>query len=126
MKTKTTNKFINAMYNNVFYVMPGDLNSLYKIMYGESPVYYNCGVYGWNYDCYINYETDTAIMHGYRNMTGKKADSEILKKYADKAEKIIDRINWKWETRQKHLNEIRKKCFYELVKKDLAWWETEH
>ena len=126
MKTKTTNKFINAMFENVYYVMPSDLNSLYKIMYGESPAYYNCCVHGWNYDCYINYEADTAIMHGYRNMTGKKADSEILRVYADKAEKIIDKINWKWETRQKHLNEIRKECFYELVKKDLAWWEVEH
>lgn len=84
-KIKTTRKEINNMFSNVFYCGYCDLQ---HIISKSEAVYYNCGVYGWNFDVFIDYPTDTAITTGYRNMTGRRIPSEIIEKYSSAAKEI--------------------------------------
>lgn len=84
-KIKTTRKEINNMFSNVFYCGYCDLQ---HIISKSEAVYYNCGVYGWNFDVFIDYPTDTAITTGYRNMTGRRIPSEIIEKYSNAAKEI--------------------------------------
>lgn len=85
MKRKTTNKYINSNYKKVF---RSGYCDLYPIVVSD-PVYYNCGLYGWNYDAYVNYKYDICITTGYRNMTGARIPGEILKKYKLIAENAL-------------------------------------
>ncbi len=56
-----------------------------------SPVAFNSGVYGWNYDVYTfeQYSTNIAICTGYRGMPGIPIDYNIYTKYEAKAKEII-------------------------------------
>ena len=112
-KIKTTNKHIKAIWNNVYRCGYCDLQ---YIMRGEEPVYYNCGVYGWNYDVYCDYKRDVAITTGYRNMTGRVIPNELIKRYSDIAKEILEDY-WKkpYEEIQKALADNREKFFDELV-----------
>lgn len=89
---------------------------LQKIMRFENPVYYNCGVYGWNCDIFVDFKNDIAITTGYRNMRGESIDSAIIDKYNQKADQIESQFDWtKYEE--------KKQAFYELVEefyKELA------
>ena len=51
--------------------------------------YYNCGVYGWNCDLYIDWKHDAIITTGYRNTRGRRIPRELIEKYAKKADKIV-------------------------------------
>lgn len=84
-KIKTDMKRINNGFKKVFRCGYCDLQFIFKY---EEPQYYNCGVYGWNCDIYVDYSRDIAITTGYRNMRGVPIPHEILKKYSDIAEKI--------------------------------------
>lgn len=67
----------------VYYVGYCDLQFLLS-----DPVFYNTGVYGWNWDGYLLHDRfgRTIIINtGYRNMTGKEIPWEIAKKYDDLA-----------------------------------------
>ena len=114
MKIKTTNKYIKAMYRNVFSCGYCDLQEITRGI--DEPIYYNCGVYGWNYDGYVDYRTDTAITTGYRNMTGARIPSEILKKYTEKAKKIREKYSFsEWDKEKKALEKNYRKFIDELV-----------
>jgi hypothetical protein len=112
-KIKTTNKYINQVWNHVFRAGYCDLQ---YIMKGEDPVYYNCGVYGWNWDGYCDYKRDIAITTGYRNMTGERIPDEIIEKYTKIAKEICEDY-WKkpYEEVQKALEENRENFFEELL-----------
>lgn len=84
-KIKTSMKYIKALYPVVFRCGYGDLQFICN---GVDPVYYNCGVYGWNCDIYVNYKYDAAITTGYRNMRGVRIPDEIIRKYSKIAENI--------------------------------------
>ena len=76
MKRQVTNKFIKSYDNRIFLA---DEN----IMQFKTADYYNCGVYGWNYDAW-HVDVDTVILGGYRvNNTciDKIIDYETCKKY---------------------------------------------
>lgn len=88
MKTKTTRKYINAVWQNIYRAGYCDLQ---YIMHGTDPVYYNTGVYGWNWDAYADYKTDAVITTGYRNMTGKRVPGDLVEKYTERAKEIIRR-----------------------------------
>lgn len=88
MKTKATRKSINYVWKNVYRAGYCDLQ---YIMHGKEPMYYNSGVYGWNWDAYVDAKTDTAITTGYRNMTGRRVPDEIIEKYTERAKEIIRR-----------------------------------
>ena len=112
-KIKTTNKYINQVWKNVFRCGYCDLQ---YIMRGEEPVYYNCGVYGWNYDAYCDYKRDIAITTGYRNMTGHRIPDEIIEKYTNIAKEICEGYwNKPYEEVQNALAENREKFFEELA-----------
>lgn len=69
----------------VYYVGDNDLQCLLRF---ERPVFYNAGVYGWNWDGYLLFDRSgrmIIINTGYRNMTGRKIPWEIAKKYNDLA-----------------------------------------
>lgn len=112
-KIKTTNKYINQVWNHVFRAGYCDLQ---YIMKGEEPVYYNCGVYGWNWDGYCDYKRNIAITTGYRNMTGQRIPDEIIEKYTEIAKQICEDY-WKkpYEEVQKALEENRENFFEELL-----------
>lgn len=87
-KVKTDMKRIRNGYKKVFRAGYCDLQNIYRFEY---PQFYNCGVYGWNCDIYIDYKRDIAITTGYRNMVGANIPSDIFKKYNDKAKQILEK-----------------------------------
>jgi hypothetical protein len=87
-KIKTTRKEINNRFSKVFYCGYCDLQ---RICSRDDIVYYNAGVYGWNFDVYVDYKNDIAITTGYRNMTGRRIPSEIIEKYTSAANEIHKR-----------------------------------
>jgi hypothetical protein len=112
-KIKTTNKYINQVWGNVYRCGYCDLQ---YIMRGEDPVYYNCGVYGWNYDAYCDYKRNIAITTGYRNMTGRVIPNELINRYSEIAKDILkDYWNKPYEEVQKALAENRENFFEELI-----------
>lgn len=84
-KIKTTRKEINNRFSKVFYCGYCDLQNICS---RDDIVYYNSGVYGWNFDVYVDYKNDIAITTGYRNMTGARIPSEIIEKYSNAAKEI--------------------------------------
>lgn len=93
MKIQTTMKDIVNRFNKVYRCGYCDLE---KIMQYNEPQYYNCGVYGWNCDIYVDYKNDIAISTGYRNMRGESIPKELIEKYSVIAESIYK--DWKsWE-----------------------------
>ena len=112
-KIKTTNKYIKAVWGNVYRCGYCDLQ---YIMRGEEPVYYNCGVYGWNYDVYCDYKRNIAITTGYRNMTGKQIPSELIEKYSKIAKEIgRDAIGTPWQEIKEAYEQNRENFFEELA-----------
>lgn len=91
---------------------------LYDIMRYREPMYYNAGVYGWNCDIYTDYKTDIAITTGYRNMTGERIPSELIKKYSDIAKNIVEKmehmIPYPYEAIKEALDQNRRNFFDEL------------
>lgn len=69
--------------------------------------FYNCGVYGWNCDIYVDPYHDLIITTGYRNMRGEIIPSDIIDKY-----------NVLMDERQSYeeIEEIRKAFFEELAR----------
>ena len=86
-KIKTDMKRINNGFRKVFRAGYCDLQYIFRC---EEPKYYNCGVYGWNCDIYVDYSRDIAITTGYRNMRGKQIPADLIKKYSDIAKEIIN------------------------------------
>lgn len=111
-KVHTSIKNIRNGWRKTFRVGYCDLQN---IMRGQDPQYYNAGVYGWNCDIYCDYKRDIAISTGYRNMTGERIPSEILKKYDDRAKKILEGMWVKpYEEYMKELEENRENFLDEL------------
>lgn len=111
-KQHATIKYIRALWGKTFRC---GYCELYYIFYNEEPVYYNSGVYGWNCDIYCDYKRDIAITTGYRNMTGERIPSEILKKYTDIAKSIIENQGkMPFDEIKKALNENRENFLDEL------------
>lgn len=84
-KIKTDMKSLNNGFRKVFRAGYCDLQYIYKY---NDPQFYNCGVYGWNCDIYVDYKRDIAITTGYRNMRGASIPYDLIKKYSDIAKKI--------------------------------------
>ena len=98
MKLKTTNPYLNKLFTKVYCCGYCDLQDIVVI----DPTYYNAGVYGWNYDAYVDYSNDMVITTGYRNMTGKRIPDDLIKEYSKKATEIKKQYGyWNDETREK-------------------------
>ena len=98
------------------YVYTREYIFLQHIFYNDAPVYYNFGVYGWNFDAYIDYSTDTAITTGYRNMIGERIPDELIRKYDKKAREILKKYSWMdQKKRDKALEKNKEKFMKELL-----------
>ena len=75
-----------------------------------SPIAYNSGVYGWNYDVYTfeQYSTNIAICTGYRGMPGKNLYTAGIscREWDKKAEEII--LKYQWDDVDKGKEELEK------------------
>ena len=77
---------------------------LVTLLKNHSPIAYTCGVYGWNFDVYNVY--GKTICTGYRNMPGRKANSEAV--YEEKARAISDNYDLSWEERRDRIESLLK------------------
>ena len=111
-KVKTDMKRIRNGYAKVFRCVYCDLYYIYRY---ENPQFYNCGVYGWNCDIYIDYKRDIAITTGYRNMAGERIPDEIIRKYSAIAKTIVENGSFTdFEKVEKELEENRENFLNEL------------
>lgn len=107
MKIETTKKYINNLYDNKIVLGYCDL---YNLLHTDEPTYYTHGVYGWNADIYT-YDLDTVIVTGYRPFGNIRPERETIKKYEEKAKKVIEKyLSFKgqevFEKRQKALKKL--------------------
>lgn len=82
MKIKATRKSIVESSTRVVSAGYCDLQNL---LINHSPIAYNAGVYGWNFDAYEI--DDLTICTGYRNMPGKLANN--IREYDERARRIL-------------------------------------
>lgn len=82
MKLKATRKSIVETSTRVVSAGYCDLQNL---LINHSPIAYNAGVYGWNFDAYEI--DDLTICTGYRNMPGKRANN--IREYEERARRIL-------------------------------------
>lgn len=73
MKNFTTSPAVSRNYSTVLKIPYCALQSLLS---HETPVSYNRGLYGWNYDVYA--VDGVAIVTGYRNMPGARVPDSII------------------------------------------------
>ena len=111
MKIQTTMKYIQYLYKKVFRCGYCDLQYIFRY---EDPVYYNCGVYGWNCDVYVDNKRDIAITTGYRNMRGKSIPAELLEKYSAIAKEICNTRGEPYAVTKAKLDENRENFLAEL------------
>ena len=88
MKIKTTRKAIIATSPRLVSVGYCEVQTLLRY---HSPVAYNSGVYGWNFDVYQIH--GLTICTGYRGMPGRRANN--AGEYEWKALEAVKRLNWK-------------------------------
>lgn len=113
MKFKTTSKQIKNNYGARFIFQAGYCE-LQNIFRGISPIAYNAGIYGWNYDLF---DIDgVAFTTGYRSMIGRNIPYELIKKYNKKVAQIDSRYNWNdYDKKNKAMARMRKSFIKELL-----------
>ena len=106
MKFKTTTKRIKENYGQNYILSIGYCDLQFLLKY-ENPIAYTSGIYGWKYDLYDI--DDIAICTGYGGQPkGKNFDYSLVRKYDDKARKIIETLKKDNETWEKYDNKQRK------------------
>ena len=111
MKIKTTMKAIKETTSPMNLYRAGYCD-LQDILTGVEPIAYTCGVYGWNCDIYETH--GVTITTGYRGMTGKPIDIELIRKYSKKIQAIKNDYTVKYEVRMNKIARLRHKFFNEL------------
>lgn len=99
------------MFRNVYSAGGYCLKNIF--MYVDA-TYYGCGVYGWNYDAYVDYTTDSVIMWGDRGTFGKMIPYEFLEKWNEKFKAFWDNNSYSDESLEKAEN-LRAEFFNELL-----------
>ena len=87
MKIKTTRKAIIATSPRLVSVGYCEVQTLLRY---HSPVAYNSGVYGWNFDVYQIH--GLTICTGYRGMPGRRANN--AGEYERKAREAVETLGW--------------------------------
>lgn len=116
-KCKVTGKWLKENYSCVSL----GYCDIQWLLHYESPLYYNSGLYGWNYDAYII--GDYALCTGYRGMpsTVKTVENkyDIAREYDRKAEKIINEgLNFstdEFKNKKERLSEILSEMLEKIV-----------
>lgn len=105
-KIKITNKELKNMYNEIYII-----NDKTLCLYLEAR-FFNCGIYGWNYDVY-ELDCDTCLITGYRNQTGIKIPYKLEEKYKKKIKKLYNsdlEYNKKIEKNKKIIEKMILEC----------------
>lgn len=111
MKIKTTRKYIRAVYDTILSV---NYCGAQFLLWNDSPIYYNSGVYGWNCDYHII--NGVCICTGYRpHGISTKETIEITNKYDKMAKAIIDDYNLPYEKRVGYVGALRGMWIDELI-----------
>ena len=100
MKFKTTQKEVK---NNYRYIFKIPCCGAWHLLQGREPEAYTAGVYGWSADIY-SYGS-VAIVTGYRPF-GESCNRDILRKYEEKAKKIYNNNNYKYNTKINKINKL--------------------
>lgn len=101
-KCRTTRKWLASNYTCVS-IGYCDLQSL---LHFQSPDYYTCGVYGWNFDCYTF--GDYAITTGYRGMISHVDRLNNSSEYELKAREILKKQWDDYDACKKEVNALLK------------------
>ena len=94
-KCKTTRKWLNENYNCISVSYCG----IQSLLYGKSPTFYTCGVYGWNCDAYLlttRSGQTICLTTGYRGMIDNFPNNNNYKlytKYDQKAEAVRNNLS---------------------------------
>lgn len=77
------------------------------LLRNHEPLYYTCGVYGWNFDAYLFYEAHEAITicTGYRGMVGSRP-SVSVEPYEKVASKIWSDYSRPYEERKTEVEKL--------------------
>lgn len=115
MKFKITRRELTENYR----VVSVPFCELQHLLRYCSPIAYNSGIYGWNYDVYtfLQYGTNIAICTGYRNMPGKSLNTMGIncKEWDQKAKDIIAKCQWQYyEKEKKELEKLLKEFLDKL------------
>lgn len=112
MKLKTTKKDVMSSYNNIISIGYCDAQFLLR---GVEPIAYTHGVYGWNADIY-NVD-GVAIVTGYRPFgTIHASYNGIVKKYDEKARKLLRDYNADYKKQLAKVNKLLHKFIEEATK----------
>ena len=103
---------------NNYLVLQVGYCEMYYLLYFESPVFYNAGSYGWNYDGYIitycRGRRTVAISTGYRPI-GRQVDYNILQRYEQEAKSIIEHRNMSTEEKRARISDLLNNCIIDLL-----------
>lgn len=110
-KFKTTRKQIKNNFSKIFSCGYCDLDELTD----KSPLLYNSGIYGWNYDVYVF--GSIAVTTGYRGMFGKEIDFDFLRSLQKEAKENQKNNEWT----NKELYHAKKE---EIENKLIQWLRT--
>jgi hypothetical protein len=110
-KAKVTRKWLNQNYKciSVSYC------TLQNLLRYESPLYYTCGVYGWNFDAYIL--DGICITTGYRGMIDNFQNNntyELQRKYDKIAAAIHNNPNLSSNGQYAKIKYLQKKYITEV------------
>ena len=111
MKFKATKKQMRENYNKIICI--GYCEAHYLLRY-KNPIAYSAGVYGWSCDYY---DIDGILISTGYAPIGKSPDYNIIRKYNNKASKIISNYNLSYEKQKKQVNKLLSE-FLEEVKND--------
>ncbi len=108
MKVKTTKKSVKNAFINIYSI--GYCNAQF-LLQGVNPFAYSSGTYGWACDYY---EIEgICISTGYSSI-GKDIDYNLVRKYDDKAMKILDNYNLDYQKRKNKVNKLLLKFINEI------------
>lgn len=109
-KTKATRKTINDQFSNVYAT---GYCGLWYLLKAYEASYYNSGIMGWNWDAHV-VDSNTVIVTGYRNLTGKFIPYEISKKYNKLAEAVCKNSKFNWPEAKAELQKLMAQMLQEL------------
>lgn len=110
MKIKITQKAIKANFKKVVCVGYCDL---YHLLYYQNSTYCTTRREGWGSDIYIF--DDIAISTGYAPFGNIKVKYDVLRKYDEKARKIVENREINHDAKVKKVNKLLEKFLKEEV-----------
>jgi hypothetical protein len=116
MKTKITKKQIND--SGMSFI--GDIQTLLQY---QKPQYFNCGVYGWNWDCYTFYTTGHKVyfvLNGYRNFPSNRVypGFDFVRGYEEQARAIQKDFSLSYDEKKEKTNAVLKEFLQKIFEDD--------